>query len=123
MSHQPGETAAAPPAGDRPTTGRSALGSLALALTVLSIIGFVILAIGSIAEWKGFSEDPDDNSTFADVVWSTFALGGLLALVVGIIAWVRGRARGLAGDVRAGQTAVGWVVLAIVLSVIVSALE
>jgi hypothetical protein len=29
----------------------------------------------------------------------------------------------LGGDVRAGQMAVGWVVLAIVLSVIVSALE
>jgi uncharacterized membrane protein len=99
------------------------LGSLALALTVLSIVGFVVLAIGSIAEWKGFSDDPNDNTTFADVVWSTFALGGILALIVGIVAWVRGRGRGFGGDVRAGQVAVGWVILAVILSVIISALE
>ena len=103
--------------------GRSTLGTLALALTVLSIIGFVILVIGSIADWKGFSDDPDDNTTFADIVWTTFALGGLLALVAGIVAWVRGRTRRLGGDVRAGQTAVGWVVIAVVLSLIVSALD
>ena len=103
--------------------GRSVLGTVALALTALSVIGFVILAIGSIAEWKGFSEDPDDNSAFADIVWTTFALGGLLALITGGVAWVRGRGRGLYGDVRAGAAAVGWVVLAIILSFIVSALE
>lgn len=105
------------------TGGRSALGSIAIALTAISVIGFVILVIGSIADWKGFSDDPDDNSTFADIVWTTFALGGLLALVTGIVAWLRGRARRMPGDVRAGQTAVGWVVFAIVLSVIVAALE
>jgi ABC-type Fe3+ transport system permease subunit len=123
MSYETGERAAGPPAGERTTGGRSALGSLVLVLTILSIIAFIVLAIGSIAEWKGFSEDENDNSTFADVVWSTFALGGLLALILGIVAWVRGRARALAGDVRAGQTAVAWVVVAIVLSFIVSALE
>ena len=108
---------------DRSTGGRSTLGTLALALTALSVVGFVLLVIGSIADWKGFSEDPDDNSTFADIVWTTFALGGLLALVAGIVAWLRGRARRLGGDVRAGQTAVGWVVIAFVLSLIVSAFE
>jgi len=87
------------------------------------VIGFVILVIGSIADWKGFSDEPDDNSTFADIVWSTFALGGLLALVAGIVAWIRGRARRLAGDIRAGQTAVGWVVIAVLLSLIVSAFD
>ena len=107
----------------RTTSGRSALGTLALALTALSIVGFVLLAIGSIADWKGFSEDPDDNSTFADVVWSTFALAGILALITGVVAWIRGRSHGLLGDVRAGQIAVAWVVIAIVLSVIISALE
>jgi ABC-type Fe3+ transport system permease subunit len=73
---------------------------IALALTAVSVIGFVILAIGSIAEWRGFSDDPNDNSTFADIVWTSFALGGLLALLTGIVAWVRGRSRRLGGDVR-----------------------
>jgi hypothetical protein len=104
-------------------TARSALGTVALALTIVSIIAFVVLVIGSIAEWKGFSDDPDDNSTFADIVWTTFALGGLIALITGVIAWVRGRSRAIAGDVRAGQAAVGWVVLAVILSLIVSALD
>ena len=112
-----------PPTTDRETRGRSTLGTLALALTVLSIIAFVVLVIGSIADWKGFSDDPDDNSTFADIVWSTFALAGLLALLTGIIAWIRGRSRGLLGDVKAGQMAVGWVVVAVLLSLIVSALD
>jgi ABC-type Fe3+ transport system permease subunit len=108
---------------DRSTSGRSRIGTLALVLTALSIVGFVILAVGSIAEWKGFSDDPDDNSAFADIVWTTFALGGILALVAGIVAWVRGRSRSSRGDVSAGQMAAGWVVLAIILSVIISALE
>ena len=109
--------------GGRSTSARSALGTLALALMAVSIIGFVVLAIGSIAEWKGFSEDPGDNSTFADLVWTTFALSGLLALITGVVAWIRARRRGPGGDVRAGQTAVGWVVVAIVISAIVSALD
>ena len=103
--------------------GRSALGTLARALTILSIIGFVVLLAGSIADWKGFSDDPDDNSTFADIVWTTFALGGLLALITGVVAWIRGRSRGLLGDVQAGQMAVGWVVFAVILSLIVSAID
>ena len=114
---------AVPPTTDRETGGRSTLGRLARALTILSIIAFVVLVVGSIADWKGFSDDPDDNSTFADIVWTTFALGGLLALITGVIAWIRGRSRGLVGDVQAGQMAVGWVVVAVLLSLIVSALD
>ena len=114
---------AEPTTADRATGGRSTLGTLARALTILSIIAFVVLVIGSIADWKGFSDDPDDNSTFADIVWTTFALGGLLALITGVIAWIRGRSRGLVGDVQAGQMAVGWVVVAVLLSLIVSALD
>jgi hypothetical protein len=83
----------------------------------------VILVVGSIADWKGFSDDPEDESSFGDIVWTTFALGGLLALITGLIAWVRARGRGPAGDVRAGQTAAAWVVIAIVISLIVSALD
>jgi hypothetical protein len=123
MSTHPTAVEGDAPGAGRPSAGRSALGSLALALTVISVIAFVILVIGSIADWTGFSDDPDDNSTFADIDWVTFSLGGLLALIFGVIAWIRGRARGLAGDIRAGQTAVAWVVFAIVLSLIVSALD
>lgn len=123
MSSHGADPAPAHTTTDASTGGRSGLGTLVVALTAISAIAFVVLVIGSIADWKGFSDDPDDNSTFADIVWTTFALGGLLALILGIVAWIRGRARAMAGDVRAGQTAVAWVVFAVVLSLIVSALD
>ena len=56
-------------------------------------------------------------------MWTTFSLAGLLALITGVIAWIRGRSRGLLGDVKAGQMAVGWFVLAVVINVIVAAVE
>lgn len=80
-----------------------------MALVAISVIAFVVLVIGSIVDWKGFSDDPDDESTFADIVWSTFAVGGLIALVLGIVAWLRGRSRAIAGDVCASQApSPGW---------------
>ena len=123
MGTHPAADPTASSTSEAPASGRSVVGTLALALTVLSIAGFVILAIGSIADWKGFSDDPNDNSAFADIVWSTFAAAGILALIAGIVAWVRGRGRGFHGDVRAGQIAVGWFILAIIVSMIISALE
>jgi hypothetical protein len=51
-----------------------------------------------------------------------FALGGLAALLCGIAAWSRGSRRERLADVRAGQLAVGWFVLALGVSVIWSAL-
>jgi uncharacterized membrane protein len=107
----------------QPTDQRSRLGRITVTLVVLSAVGMVLLIVGSIAGWKGFSEDENDVSTFADIVWSTFALAGILALVTGVVAWVRGRRSGGLGDVRAGQLAVAWVALAIAVSAIWSALD
>jgi hypothetical protein len=98
-------------------SARSTLGTIALVLTAISVIGFILLLAGDLAGWKGFSDDESDVSTFADVVWSTFALGGILALLTGIAAWLRGRSAN-AGDVSAGRTAVGWFALALLISVI-----
>jgi hypothetical protein len=101
---------------------RSTLGTVVRALTALSIAGFLVLILGSVLSWKGFSSDESDVSTLADVTWSTFALAGILALVTGVVAWIRGRAGHRPADVRAGQTAIGWVALALAVSFIWSAL-
>ena len=119
MTTSPATPAAAPAAsGDR-----SALGTAALVLTALSVVAMLVMITGSIADWKGFSSAEGDESTFADVVWSTFSLGGLLALILGVTAWVRARRTHLLGDVRAGQIAALWVALAIAVSVIWSVFD
>lgn len=102
--------------------GRSAVGTVALVATVLSAIALVVMLVGSVVEAEGFTDDPNDNSAFADWTWLTFSLGGLVALVSGVVAWVTGRRSGRAGDVRAGQTAIGYLVLALVVTAVFSAL-
>jgi hypothetical protein len=57
------------------------------------------------------------------VTWSVFALGGILALITGAVAWARARRTQLLGDVRAGQVAIAWALFAIALSVLWSALD
>ena len=119
MTTSPVTPAASPTA----SADRSGLGTAALVLTALSAVAMLVMITGSIADWKGFSEAETDQSAFADAVWITFSLGGLLALVLGVTAWVRARRTRLLGDVRAGQIAATWVVLAIVVSAIWSALD
>ena len=47
----------------------------------------------------------------------------ILAVVAGIVAWLLGRSRGRSGDVQAGQIAVGWFVLAVLIVAVVEALD
>jgi hypothetical protein len=119
MTTSPVTPAAAPAA----SADRSALGTAALVLTALSAVAMLVMITGSIADWKGFSSAEGDESGFADAVWVTFSLGGLLALAVGVTAWMRARRTHLLGDVRAGRLAVLWVAVAIVVSVIWSVLD
>jgi hypothetical protein len=110
-------------AGNSTPRNRSALGTVAVALTALSALAFALLILGSVLDWKGFSSGQSDVSTFADVTWSVFALGGILAVVAGLLAWLHGHRSGWDGDIRAGQIAVGWVALAIAISAIWSTLD
>jgi hypothetical protein len=105
----------------RTASGRSAIGTAALVLTAISAIALVVMIVLNVAGVEGFSDD-SENTAAADATWISFAVGGLLALVLGVIAWVRGRGRGPAGDVRAGQTAVGYVVVALVVTAIAAAM-
>ena len=99
------------------TSARSGLGTAALALTAISAVALVLMIVLDLAGVEGFSGD-NESTAAADATWICFALGALLALVLGVIAWVRGRGRGLGGDIKAGQTAVGYFVLALVVTAI-----
>ena len=101
------------------TTRGSMLGQIALVATVLSLAGMVIQLVGSAMEADGFTDVAASQSALADIAWLTFAVGGLLALGTGIAAWARGRTSGSVFDVRAGQVAVAYVVIALLLVLLV----
>ena len=105
---------------ERTRTARSGLGTAALALAALSAVALIIMIVLDVAGVEGFSSD-DESSAAADLTWMCFSLGALLALALGIAAWLRGRKQGSAADVRAGQTAVGYFVLALVITAISAA--
>ena len=100
---------------------RSALGTTAVLLAAISVLGLAALLIGDLAGAKGFEDT--EESTLANMSWVAFSLGGILAVVTGIAAWLLGRSRGRSGDVQAGKTAVGWFVLAVLIVAVFEALD
>jgi len=105
----------------RGVAGRSAIGTAALVFAALSAIALVIMVVASVAGVEGFTSD-NTSSAAADASWLCFSLGALLALTLGIISWVRGARRGPAEDVRAGKIAVGYFVLALIVTAVSAAL-
>jgi hypothetical protein len=99
------------------TTGRTGLGTAALVLAAVSALGLLVMIVGDLAGVEGFSGD-SASTGLADATWLVFAVSGLLALVVGGVAWALGRRHSRPGDVRAGQAALAYVVLAIVVTAI-----
>jgi hypothetical protein len=97
------------------TTRGSLLGQIALVATVLSLTGMVIQIVGSMLEADGFTDDITSQSALADIAWLTFSVGGLVALGTGIAAWARGQTARSMFDVRAGQAAVAYFVIALLL--------
>src|SRR5688572_28157840 len=100
---------------------RSGLGTIALLLTAISVLGLAGLLIGDLVGAEGFEET--ESSTLADTSWVAFSLGGILALVTGLVAWLLGRTRGRSADIQAGKLAVGWFVLAVLIVAVVEALD
>lgn len=104
----------------RTATGRSTVGTAALLFAAISAVALIVMIVLSIAGVDGFTSD-NQSTAASDATWISFSLGALLALLLGIIAWVRGRRRGPAEDVKAGQTAVGYFVLAVLATAIATA--
>jgi len=92
---------------------RSTLGTIALLLTAISVLGAAALLIGDLVGAAGFADE--ESSTLAGTSWLSFSLGGILALLTGIAAWLLGRNRGRSGDIQAGKIAVGWFVLTVLI--------
>lgn len=114
-----GDTHAAPEAhGHR----AAPLGTIIQVLVAISVVAFLIVLIGSIADWKGFSEDKNDNSAFADISWVTFTLSALLAFLLGVVTLIRARRHADPVGQRAAMPGVVWLPLALVLSIIGNAL-
>ena len=110
-----------PAAADQPVTveGRpSAVGRVAIAASVISFLGLLILLIGDIANIEGAKEDEEGPVIF-DIAWISFSVGALIALVAGLIAFVQGRSRGDAGTKRAGQLALIYFVVAVLLLIVI----
>jgi hypothetical protein len=101
---------------------RSALGTGALVLAAISVLGLAGLLIGDLVGAEGFGTGTE-SSALADTAWVCFSLGGILALVTGIVAWLLGRNRGRSGDIQAGKVAVGWFVVAVLIVAVVEALD
>ncbi len=103
--------------------GRSALGTVAVVAAVVSAIGLVVMIGGSVLDVEGFSSDTDDNATAANLAWGAFSLGAIVALGTGIATWISGSRQSRHEDVRAGQLAIGYLVVAVVLTAIAAALQ
>lgn len=88
---------------------RTKLEIATLALTVISAVGLIGALI--------FVEvsDPEEGSAIGTMFIAWMELGWLLCLVVGVVSWIWGSRKGHRGTARAGQIAVGYLVLSFVL--------
>ncbi len=101
---------------------RSTIASIALALAAVSALGFLILAVGNLAGIEGAGEGEDSSLVFS-IAWFAFTLGGIAALVTGLIAVVTGSRSGDRETRRAGVMAVAYVVVASVAFVVINAVS
>jgi hypothetical protein len=95
----------------------SRVGKAALAFAALSAIALVVMWLSGLAGIEGAREGEDGPIIFS-VLWVSFLLGGVLALVLGIVALVSGRHRGAATQ-RPAAIAVAYAVIAVLLVVFV----
>lgn len=103
---------------DRP--GRSIVGTTALVAAAVSAIALLVLFIAITSDAKGFQSDSDVTTPLSYVVFLTWLVALVVSLITGAIAWFTGRRSARPGDVRAGKTAAGYLVVTIVVIVISS---
>jgi hypothetical protein len=99
---------------------RSALDVTALAATAVSAFGLLAGIVGRIAGAKGFSSNDKDYSAASDIFFALFVLGLLVSVVTGAAAWWTGRRHGRRAGVIAGWTALGYLLLAIVVAAVLN---
>ena len=96
------------------TRERTTLATIVLGLTGISAIGFVVSMIGHLAEWRGF-DNGGESTVAGSTFWMMYFLAGIAALVLGVVALAKSWRNGPASERRAGQLALGYVVVSILL--------
>ena len=94
-----------------------------MALVAISVVAFLIMVVGDLAGWNGFSGDETDNTPAADAVWVTFALTALTAFILGIVALLRSRKGGHLADRKPAIYGIAWLPLAVALSALYTVLD
>jgi hypothetical protein len=100
------------------TRERTALATIVLGVTGLSAIGLVVSLIGDVADWKGFSNGGESTAA-GDTFWLMYFLGGIAALVLGVVALVKAGRSGPESERSAGRMAVGYAIASVLLIVVV----
>ena len=103
------------------TRERTTLATIVLGVTALSALGFIVSMIGHFANWKGF-DDGGESTAAGDTFWLLYFFGGIAALVLGLVALAKAWRNGPASERRAGQLAVAYAVVSIVLIVVADTL-
>jgi hypothetical protein len=103
------------------TRERTTLATIVLAVTGLSAIGFVVSMVGHIANWNGF-DDGGESTAAGDTFWLMYFLAGIAALVLGGVALAKAWRNGPASERSAGQLAVAYAVVSVLLIVLVDTL-
>jgi len=93
-------------------------GTIALEAEATSALGLIGLVIGRVIGAKGFQSNSGMNTTLSYVCFFAFVIALLVAVATGAAAWFKARRFGLRGDVQAGKTALGYLVIAIVVAVV-----
>ena len=97
---------------------RTTLATVVLGVTGLSAIGFVGSMVGHLADWKGF-DNGGESTAAGSTFWFLFFFAGIAALVLGVVALAKSGRHGPVSERRAGQLAVGYVVVTVLLLVLV----
>jgi hypothetical protein len=92
----------------------STVGKIALVATAGSAVSLVIMMV---AGWMGIqgAREGEEGPVIFNVLWVLFLLGGVTALVSGIVAVVQGSREGTDATRNAGLIAAGYAVVAVLL--------
>ena len=104
------------------TRERTPLATIVLGVTGLSALGLVGSVIGHLAGWKGFDNE-GESSAAGDTFWFLFFFAGIAALVLGVVALVKAWRNGPASERSAGRLALSYAVAAVVLMIVIDALD
>lgn len=105
--------------------GRSALGSLAIAVAAISALGIAIILVGIALDVEGAQEGENTGGWrfLFEIAWWSFFFGAIASLILGLIAFFTGRRRAEPDTTRAGSIALAWFAVSVVIFIIAGVLS